>query len=59
MLFTEATDSRPLPILAGVGALNDDNPTMTDRLLGHNFKVLPAVGGQRPDDGGGCVGTRV
>jgi len=45
MLLTEATNACPFPVLTGVGPLDDDDPSMTNRFLRNNFKVLPQFTG--------------
>ena len=45
VFLAEAADGCPFPVLAGVGPLDDHNPTMTERLFGNNLKVVPQLAG--------------
>ena len=43
VLFDKPTHSWPLPVLARVGPLNDDDPPETDGALGNDHTVLPQL----------------
>ena len=47
VLFNETAHDRPLPVLARVGPLDDDNPPPLDGTLCHNNEVLPQLTGRR------------
>ena len=47
VFLAEATDPCLCLALARVGPFDNDDPTMTERLLGNNFKVVPQLAGDR------------